>query len=334
MNILLLVAGIIILIIVSIDILTTILKLSGGGLISNGVSKVIWRIFRFMAGSDARKKILNYAGISILVFLFLSWTAALWLGYSLIFLSAESSVVDTSTNVPANWVGKIYYVGYNLTSLGNGDLKSGNDVWRIVSNLMGFSSIFFISLAISYYIPVLNAIIKKRVLAAYIYQMGCTPEKIIENSWDGKSFEMAYSEFGTLQKMILEHAENHLAYPILDYFHSNDPKFNSIRNITVLDEAISIVLVLELDDSSKKNSWLKLRSSLDSYLNESTGEVKDATTLSPDFKYNETLDLHRFKSHHFNKKLLQDLKSRRKTLFHIIQNDGWNWEDVISAPSR
>lgn len=334
MNFFLLISGIIILIVVSIDILTTILKLSGGGLISNGVSRVIWRIFRNLGGNKARSKVLNYAGISILVFLFMSWVFALWLGYSLIYLSDEGSVVDTSTEVPSNWIGKIYYVGYSLTSLGNGDLKSGSDTWRIVSNLMGFNALFFLSLAISYYIPVLDAIIKKRILAAYIYQVGSTPLEFVENSWDGESFEMAYTEFQTLQQMILEHSENHLAYPILDYFHSNDPKYNSIRNIAVLDEAISIVRVYELDKSPKSYYWIRMKRSLDAYLNETTGEVRMESTTSPDFAYEKSIDLQLFKINRFNPDLLANLESRRKTLYHITTNDGWTWDEVVNCPAR
>lgn len=84
MNFLLFIFGILIPITLSLDVLTTILKPSGGGYFSNYISKIIWRIFKNLGSNNARSRILNYAGVSILVFLFVRWVVALWLGYSLI----------------------------------------------------------------------------------------------------------------------------------------------------------------------------------------------------------------------------------------------------------
>lgn len=77
-----------------------------------------------------------------------------------------------------------------------------------------------------------------------------------------------------------------------------------------------------------------MKRSLDAYLLESTGEVKEESTKSPPFKYADYLKLDRFKNQSFNNELLEDMESRRRTLFHIIKNDGWSWEDVVFVPSR
>ena len=52
MNVLILIAGILLLLVVSIDILTTILQTEGGGIISTKVSNIIWQVLFFLAGKN------------------------------------------------------------------------------------------------------------------------------------------------------------------------------------------------------------------------------------------------------------------------------------------
>lgn len=75
-------------------------------------------------------------------------------------------------------------------------------------------------------------------------------------------------------------------------------------------------------------------SSLDAYLQEITGEVRMEATKSPVFEYQNSLDRDRFGNNRFTREVLENMESRRKTLYHIIINDGWTWDDVVSSPSR
>ncbi len=195
MELVFLIPGILLLIVVTIDLVSTILLMSGGGIISNLISKGIWKILYRLSHRDARSSLLRKAGIVILVAIFFTWIFLIWTGFSLIYLSDIDSVIDTSTEEITNTIGKIYFVGYTISSLGNGDLKSGSDPWRIFSNVMSLYGTFFITLSISYLIPVLAAVIKKRALSGYIYQLGKTPLEILKNGWNGKDFSILYSHF-------------------------------------------------------------------------------------------------------------------------------------------
>ena len=332
MDLIFLFFGITLLVIVTIDLLSTILLMNGGGFLSNFISKGIWKILYVLSGKKARSSLLSKAGLIIIVGLFSSWIFFIWMGFSLIYLSDPDSVIDTSTEGITNAVGKIYFVGYTISSLGNGDLKSGSDSWRIFSNVMSIYGTFFITLSISYLIPVLDAVIKKRALSGYIYQLGKTPSEILKNGWNGKDFSILYSHFSNLYTMILQHSERHLAYPILHYFHSSKAKYSAPLTFTILDEAISIQKTLGIDNSPNAINWQILRETMDSFTEVLENFSSSSKDTEPPFPYLSNLsNLPVTKSEVEIKLGVSELAERRRKLHGMIIRDGWKWEDVVTS---
>ncbi|MDT0645110.1 hypothetical protein RM545_00265 [Zunongwangia sp. F260] len=329
MSTLLIVIGVIVITLVTIDMLSTILRMSGGGFISNFAAKGIWKTIFALSKRNGHSPILSHAGFFIVISLFVIWIGLIWMGYSLIYLSSASSVVDTATLLPSNWVGKIYFVGYTLSSLGNGDLKSGGDAWRILSNVMSLHGTFLVTLSISYIIPVLDAVIKKRTLSAYIWQLGRTPEELIRNCWNGKDFSILHDQFQSLHTMILEHSERHLAYPVIRYFHSNELKYSAPLCMAILDEVVTIQEVYEIDKSDKAYNWKILKKSLNSYLDILSSSYVQPTDDAPPFNYSDDLNFSELTSDKKHKEILEESGIRRKYLAGSVKEDGWAWEDVI-----
>jgi hypothetical protein len=329
MDLIFLIGGIILLVLVTIDLLSTILLMNGGGLISNFISKGIWKMLYYISNKNARSPLLGNAGWLIIIVLFATWILMIWMGFSLIYLSDPDSVIDTGTEGITNTFGKIYFVGYTISSLGNGDLKSGSDSWRIFSNVMSIYGTFFITLSISYLIPVLDAVIKKRALSGYIYQLGKTPSEILKNGWNGKDFSILYSHLNNLYSMILEHSERHLAYPILHYFHSPKPKYSAPLTFTILDEAISIQKTFEIDNSPEAINWKILRETLDSFTDVVDNFNSSSGTSEPPFITQDKIGvLPVNNSPEDIKNSISSLADRRRKLHGMIIRDGWKWEDV------
>src|SRR5690606_22973909 len=330
MEFILLITGIGLIILVSIDLLSTILLMNGGGKISNFVSRNIWNILFKLSNENARSSLLSKAGMIIIVSLFSTWILLIWLSFGLIYMFDPGSVIDTSTELNTNVAGKFYFVGYTISSLGNGDLKSGSDTWRIFSNVISMYGTFFITLSISYLIPVLSAVIKKRALSGYIYQLGKTPEEILKNGWNGKDFSILYSHLNNLNTMILSHSERHLAYPILHYFHSTRPKYSAPLTLTILDEAISIQKTYKIDNTSNSLHWEVLRRSLASFL-EVIGKYDITKELShPPFSYKQTLENLPINATTEEINLsISKMTQRRKSLHGMVRRDGWQWKDVV-----
>ena len=335
MDLIFLISGIILLVLVTIDLLSTILLMNGGGLISNFICKIIWNLLFKLSNKNARSSLLAKSGVLIIISLFVTWFLLIWMSFSLIYISDQNSVVDTSTEVITSAIGKIYFVGYTVSSLGNGDLKSGSDAWRIFSNVMSMYGTFFISLSISYLIPVLDAVIKKRALSGYIYQLGKTPEEIIKNGWNGEDFSILYSHFNTLYTMILQHSERHLAYPVLHYFHSTNPKYSAPLTFTILDEAISIQKAFEIDKSPTAINWNILQETLESFIDVLDNYNAASKEAVPPFSYQDKISSLPVNNNREEiKRVVTELAERRKTLHGMIIHDGWEWKDVISERQK
>ncbi|MDT0651545.1 ion channel [Autumnicola edwardsiae] len=329
MEVILLVLGVVLIVLITIDMLSTILRMNGGGFISNFILKKIWNTFFVLSKKNGSSPILSNAGFFVILMLFCLWIGSIWIGYSLIYLSHVPSVVNTNTLLPSNWVGKIYFVGYTLSSLGNGDLKSGGDAWRILSNILSLHGTFLVTLSISYIIPVLDAVIKKRTLSAYIYQLGRSPAELLRNCWNGKDFSLLHDQFQSLHTMILNHSEKHLAYPVLRYFHSNELKYSAPLCMAILDEVVTIQEVYKIDKSDRAYNWLILKKSLNSYLEILSDSNVKPTDEAPPFEYSEDLDFSELTSDKKLTEILEKFKKRRKILAGSVKEDGWDWDDVI-----
>lgn len=333
MSYVLILLGIFILIIVLIDLFKTILYINGGGRLSSFIASKIWWVYFKIAKGNAKASALNYAGGTILMGLVTMWIFLIWIGYSLIYLSDPNSVLESSTGENADIIGKIYYVGYTLTSLGNGDLKAGSDVWRIVSNIMGMNSMIFISLGISYLLPVLQAVIDKRTLAVYIYQLGKSPQEIISKGFNGEDFTPLYSRFKNLETMLLKHGEQHLAYPILHYFHTNKRSHSIRLNLAILDETLNIQEAYKLDKSANAYTWRVLSGAIDNLAVRIAEDHTYSSDDSPEFNYFDDLPDKLRNNFEEDPGIPNDQKfnQRRQRLLGYIKKAGWDWEDVVET---
>lgn len=194
---------------------------------------------------------------------------------------------------------------------------------------------FFLTLTIKYILPVLDAAIKRRTLSAYIYQLGKTPDEILKNGWNGKNFDALYIQIENLHLLILEHSERHLAYPVLQYFHSRFPKYSAPLNIAMLDEVITIQETYQLDKSNEAYNWNILRQSIDSFLDIFIKQEPLKEKEAPAFPYQEKLDFIPFSASKKEElKKLEELSTRRKILLHLLQRDEWDWDDLIENKSE
>lgn len=324
------IVGLLILIVVYVDMFKTVIYINGGGPLSTIISAFIWNVFYRLAGKSGKSSILNLTGGIILLFLVFMWITLIWIGYSLIYLEDANSVINNATNEPADIIGNIYFVGYTLTSLGNGDFSPGSDFWKIISNIMGLNTTILISLGISYLLPVLQAVIDKRTLAVYINRLGSTPNEIIKKGFNGENFEVLYQRFTNLENLLLKHGERHLAYPVLHYFHNNKKEHSFSLNLAVLDEAITIQEVFKIDKSNKAYNWEILRGALENFYSRLDNRFINSAESPPPFNYISKLP-EEFTRDYIGEpqKALEKFQNHRCKVLGYVNENGWTWNDVI-----
>lgn len=332
MNIFIMLAGILVVTLTVYDFFNTTLSSNGAGFMTHRVSHLIWQGFLRISRFRGKPQVLKSAGISVILTLIILWLGLLWLGLFLIFLSDDNSVVTSSKSVPASVLDKLYYSGYTLSTMGNGDFKPSSVAWQLVTAVFSFAGFIFITTAMTYVISVASAVIDKRSLSLFIANMGNSPQQILSNVWDGERLSGLTSVATELRQMINRHVQNHTAYSTLHFFHSGRQRNSIAINIAKLDEVLSIATVLFDPVIEEDQRALRpLRHALSAFL-----ETLDDTFVRSAQEIDVLPDLSELKDKQIEvltepaiiDEKLGELKARRKLLSGFLYNSGWSWKDI------
>lgn len=329
MNIVLFLFGSVITLIAIYDMVYTILSPRGAGFIADRVSRTIWRGYLKLTGGNGKNRTLRFIGPLLLLIIVLTWIIILWIGNTLMVYS-DSEALWSSTNreYVSGFVENLYFSAYVLSSMGSGDFTPATDFWMVYTGFISYTGVVFISLGISFLIPVIEAIALKRQVSLQLHNLGPNPRSILEN-YEGNGYSGLMEKLDDLEPSILKLAQYHLAYPVIHYFHS-ERRYESLPvKLASLDEALSILMYKvhkgNIDDvmtlRRTYNSLTYYLSTLDNAFitpGDDEPERPDTTYLN-DVSERDSIHGERSDS---------DLIYRRKLLLAYLQNDGWKWEDM------
>jgi hypothetical protein len=225
------------------DALWTTLSMTGGGPLSTGLARGLWRSvhdLRHWTGASSTR-LLQLAGPGILLSSLLLWIVLLWVGWTLLFSAAPDAVRALQTGSPASLAGRVYFTGYTLFTLGIGNYVPAPGRWEIATAVASLNGLFLITLSITYLVAVLSAATRKHQLATVIATLGCTPHDIVRRTWSGEALASFRTHLAQLVPMIEMHARSHLAYPVLHYFHSPDQRAAVSLRLAALDDALLLM---------------------------------------------------------------------------------------------
>lgn len=235
--------GVFLIVFVFVDVFTTTLATHGAGPLTARLTRLAWRLalalHRRLPGHGHR--LLSVMGVALLLLALVLWLALLWLGWGLVFLADPDAVVTATTRLPADLTSRAYFVGYALLTLGMGDYVPQGGLWQLLTAVASFTGLFLVTLSITYFLPVVQAAVEKRRLAATIHHLGTAPGVLVRQAWDGQGFEGLGTYLADLAQAISLHTERHLAYPILHYFHSNTLHTALEPALATLDEALLLL---------------------------------------------------------------------------------------------
>lgn len=331
MNLLLLISGLAITALATHDVLFTTFAPNGASHISGRVTSITWKIIHFISIKTGRRSILNGAGIVIICTILLSWVTMIWMGNALIFSADPQAVVHSNTKAAASYIDRIYYAGYVLSTLGNGDFKAGSSGWQIYTAVVSFYGLMLITIAISYMVPVISAVTDRRTLSIQIASLGHSPESILLNHWDGKDFKSLENSLSNLKEKIALHGQLHLSYPILQYFQNNKKLTALMPNIVALDEALSILHYLVPEQIRPKRYVLEpMRIIVASFFESlattsSFKKAEDVPAIRTEELQRATVPLLVATEEELN-----ELNKKRLFLKSILNNSGWQWKEIYA----
>ena len=236
-----LILGIVLVLLAVVDaVQTTLTAGSGGGPLTAPLGRVTWRLLLRASGGRS-STLLGYGGMLTLLLTVSMWVLLLWAGWTLLFV-ASGTVVDATTGAPASFPATIYYAGFVVFTLGVGDFVSTSGTWQVLTALASFIGLFVITLSITYLVSVVSAAVTRRQLAESISILGRTGPEIVLTHWvDGQISSQLASRLQTLSTQLLKITQQHLAYPVLHYFHSTDPTSSAPRALAALDDALVLL---------------------------------------------------------------------------------------------
>ena len=217
---------------------------SGAGPLSGRLSALLWRMALAVGRTPAgpRHRFLTLAGIAVVVVVVLTWAVAAWAAWWVAFSASDGAVVDAASGDPAGLVERGQFVAAQLFTVGSNELSSGSGMWRFAATGVTATGVVFVTLAISYFVPVASALAERRQLGAYISSLGDTPEGLVAKAWSGTGFDGLEQHLVALTPLVHSLAERHLTYPVLRYFHSGRRERTSTAlTLVVLDESLTLL---------------------------------------------------------------------------------------------
>lgn len=233
MDVFLYIAGAAIVCAALLDVFFTVLfPASGQGPIRKPLAVAVWQGFRFVAArttGQRRRNILSYSGPVLITVTLAVWFVLLVTGGAMIYKPALGTAIRASSGpTDTGWGTALYFSGFNLTTLGVGDLAAATDPFRLLSvtqAAMGFS---FFSLVITYFLSVYSSLTSRNAFAQGLHHLsGRTDDaaEAIARLAHGDELSDARDHLSAKADFLREIHQTHRFYPVLRHFHYREPHY-------------------------------------------------------------------------------------------------------------
>ncbi len=331
MQILLGILGIVIVLVTLLDVIQNTLLPRGGGIFSGRISSFVWRGALQLHRYTKSHQVLSRMSVVVLLSVVVSWGVLLLIGWTLIFSASLPAVVESPVGTPADPWARLYFTGYTLITLGLGDYKPQGALWQVLTVVASSTGFFLATLAITYLLSVISAAVQDRAMALYISSLGKSPFDILKRSWDGEDCSDLTEHLTSLMEMIGTSSQQHLAYPIVHYFHSTSRSTSSSLQIASLDQALGYLehgLTGKCEDNARK--MFPLQQTISEYLETLEVAFMNAAEEAPEVPSASALREHGLQTvddAEFQE-MIKQFEERRKLLLALVEKDGWTWDEV------
>lgn len=185
-----------------------------------------------------RHRILSMTGPIVLVTSVLVWAVIPWIGWVLLFSSDPGSLVHAHSGARADLADRIYFTGYTMFTMGNGDFTPTRSFWEIATSWASLNGLFMLTLAVTYLLAIIEAVVAKRSFASQVWTLGHTAEEFILNTWNGRGFPAVELQIVSLMEQLQLVTEQHHAYPMLHFYHEAQKRQSVAHNLAVFSEVL------------------------------------------------------------------------------------------------
>ena len=326
--------GVVILFAGILDLIWTTLGTHGGGPLSSPLMNLTWNGLVALHRRSPHHRLLSFAGSFLLFSLLLFWVAIEWAGWVLVFGGTKSGLVVAKTGEAVDFWTRMYFVGSTMFTAGTNEFVPRGGAWQMATALTAGSGLIVVTVGITYVIAVLDAAIGKRTVATFIWDMGATPERIIDRAWDGERFIGLDQHLVDLAAALEQYGENHLAYPILHYFHAENRRTAAALRVAALFDALLLMGEgCAPDVRPPRIILLSARDAVEGFaevIEEELGVAAEQPPPRPDRNILLSRGIPACSEAEFNAAVDKEHEVRRR-LLGAVEQAGWTWPELAST---
>ena len=237
-----------------------------------------------------------------------------------------AALITVEGGDPTPVLGRFYFSAATILGRGSVAFRPSTDLFQLVEELAAASGVLLLSLSIAYILPVVSAVTNKRHVAVYVSSLGGTPDEILTRAWDGRSFGDLHLHLVNLTPLTAKMAEQHLAFPVLHYFHSGERETALGPSIVLLDETLTVLdRAVDPEHRIDASAIGPLRVAIDRFLRSLTKvavEPADEPLAVPPLSGYRARELPLAPPDEIGE-IFEELADRRKLLAGFLEHDGW-----------
>lgn len=254
LDILLTLAGTAIVLVTTADVFFSVLfPTSRHGPVRKPLSSAIWLLFRLVGGvlhGRRRRNFVSYSGPVIIGATLVGWFLLLNAGFALLFKPAlGTAIVADSGPTDTSWAAAFYYSGFNITTLGVGDLTPATGTFRILTVSAAAMGFAYFSMSITYFLSVYSHLTGRNAYARGLHHLtgrSGDAAALIARLANGVTLDGAQQHVGTKADYLRQIHQALCFYPVLQHFHYRDPSYALPRILFIgLDTAALIRSALD-----------------------------------------------------------------------------------------
>ncbi|MFN3389614.1 MAG: potassium channel family protein [Allosphingosinicella sp.] len=254
MDLLLTLAGAAVVLVTTADIFFSVLfPASRHGPVRKPLSTGIWLAFRLVGGllhGRRRRNVLSYSGPAVISATLIGWFLLLTAGFALLFKPAlGTAILADAGPTPTGWAAAFYYAGFNITTLGVGDLTPSTGAYRLLTIAAAATGFAYFSMSITYFLSVYSHLTGRNAYARGLHHLtgrSGDAAAAIAGIADDERPDDARQHVGAKADYLRQIHQSVCFYPVLRYFHYRDPCYALPRILLVaLDTATLIRSALD-----------------------------------------------------------------------------------------
>ena len=319
---------------VLVDFVLTALTVGGrAGPLSLRVARVLHRL---VARNLRQHRWLGrMVGPGLLLAIFLSWLSAITVGWTLVF-STEGAITRPE-NAVAGLLDPFEFVIATLLGRGGSlSLDTSQPVWTVMEIVLALMGVGFVTLSLAWVLPVVSGVASRREVAAKLAAMGSDAQDVLLTAWDGASFGNLDLHLQTLTTDLAALGQRQLAYPAIHYYHSHDWRTSLGPRLAVVDDAVSLLALMDDTPGVPRSSIVSLRRVITDYLDAVGETFLDEDPPPPPPPATDRLraaSLLRIDGDEVDERF-QRIADRRARLHAYVCHDGWEWDEAMQAGAR